>query len=596
MIELNKIIQGDTLAVLKTFPSDSIDCVITSPPYYGLRDYGTAKWEGGNNKECDHKIPDTEKDPKNPEAGSHISRFNKEFCYKCGAKRIDQQLGLEKTLDEYLDKMLAITSELKRVLKKTGTMFWNHGDSYGGASSYDPSGRQGFAKGKTHTMPKTLGIPEKSLLLQNFRLAQEMTTMVAKRIRLKADRAWLAAMIDGEGCIHIHKRANGRKNATYGIFLSVHNSDKRIIDRIVEITGLGGNIQITTKGRRKKLYRWNALSNNAREVLGDVYPDLVAKQEQARCALYCPSSGVEAQECLENIKALHHDLPTTREYPEPKKEIEERSPFILRNTIIWFKPNCMPSSAKDRFTVDYEPVFFFSKNKKYWFEQSFEPYAPASDVRYRQALRAGKSYNTKEPYRTNTPFAGAAKIKGDSPQYKRGIGSVQSRGEDADGLVVGGTNPSGRVKRSVWKIPTKPYSEAHFATFPPALIQPMVKAGCPEFICKKCGKTREVILEPSEEYKKLLGKGWTSHKTDMQTGMTVTSNKKASVCADYRKTGYTDCGCNAGFVGGVVLDPFMGSGTTALVARSLGRNYIGIELNSKYIELAEKRLSQQLLF
>ena len=85
--KLNQIIQGDTLEVLKTFSDECVDCVITSPPYYSLRDYG-----------------------------------------------VEGQLGLEKTLDEYLSKMLAITAELKRVLKKTGTLWWNHGDSYGTGS------------------------------------------------------------------------------------------------------------------------------------------------------------------------------------------------------------------------------------------------------------------------------------------------------------------------------------------------------------------------------------------------------------------------------------------------------------------------------
>ena len=68
------------------------------------------------------------------------------------------------------------------------------------------------------------------------------------------------------------------------------------------------------------------------------------------------------------------------------------------------------------------------------------------------------------------------------------------------------------------------------------------------------------------------------------------SKKKTSVYADYRKIGHTDCGCNIGFKGGVVLDPFMGSGTTAVVAKKLGRNYVGIELNPKYIEMAERRI------
>src|SRR5262245_66321642 len=79
----NKIICGDVVEVLKTLPDECVDCIVTSPPYYGLRDYG-----------------------------------------------VEGQVGLEKTLGEYLDKMLAITAELKRVLKGTGTMWWNHGDNY----------------------------------------------------------------------------------------------------------------------------------------------------------------------------------------------------------------------------------------------------------------------------------------------------------------------------------------------------------------------------------------------------------------------------------------------------------------------------------
>ena len=138
----------------------------------------------------------------------------------------------------------------------------------------------------------------------------------------------------------------------------------------------------------------------------------------------------------------------------------------------------MPSSAKDRFTVDFEYVFFFTKNKKYWFERQYENYAPASDVRYRQALRADKSYNSKEPYKKNTPYSG---------KYKRGQGSVASRGDDGDGLVVGGTNPSGRNKRTVWKIPTKPFKGAHFAVFPEELVETPIKAGCPE---------KGVVLDP----------------------------------------------------------------------------------------------------
>ena len=327
-MEYNKIICGDTLEVLKQLPDEFVDCVVTSPPYYGLRDYG-----------------------------------------------VDGQLGLEKNLNEYLDKMLLITGELKRVLKKSGTMWWNHGDSYGGLAHSDWSSSN----------------PE------------------------------------------IQKKY--QKNATMKDF-----AEQRL---------------------RK---------------------------------------GIEKCMLLQNYRLV-------------LKMIDEQQ-WILRNTIIWHKPNCMPSSVKDRFTVDYEPVFFFSKSKKYWFETQYESNETREFTARQDGARAKKfNYRIRDAIR-----------KEGQPQYKASNQEVKEYGLR---YAVRYNNPLGRGKRSVWKIATKPYSEAHFATFPPALIETPIKAGCPK--------------------------------------------------------------------GGLVLDPFMGSGTTAFVARSLGRNYLGIELNKEFIKLAEKRLIQNII-
>jgi DNA modification methylase len=160
--------------------------------------------------------------------------------------------------------------------------------------------------------------------------------------------------------------------------------------------------------------------------------------------------------------------------------------WILRNEIIWWKPNCIPTSVKDRFTSDFEKLFFFVKSRRYWFEPQYEPYADASEMRYRQALRARRSYATESPYRLNTPY-----------RYKSGQGAVQSRGSGPDHLVVGGDNPRGRNKRTVWRIPTRPFRGAHFAVFPPELIATPIRAGCPEFVCKKCGKPRTSGGDPN---------------------------------------------------------------------------------------------------
>ena len=171
--------------------------------------------------------------------------------------------------------------------------------------------------------------------------------------------------------------------------------------------------------------------------------------------------------------------------------------WTLRNEIIWHKPNCMPSSVKDRFTVDFEKIFFFVKSKKYNFETQREPHKEISLNRI------------KKPWHGHL-----------------------TKGHALGGLKNGDMSkmchPDGRNKRCVWTITTKSFKEAHFAVFPPELVETPIMAGCP-----KCG---------------------------------------------------------------IVLDPFFGAGTTGLVAKQLGRNYLGIELNPEYIKIANKRLAQEQLF
>jgi len=180
--------------------------------------------------------------------------------------------------------------------------------------------------------------------------------------------------------------------------------------------------------------------------------------------------------------------------------------WIQRNTIIWHKPSCMPSSAKDRFTVDFEYVFFFTKNKKYYFVQQFEAYTEATINRAK--------YGQKNSYKIDA-VRHANVIR---PDRSALINKSMAR-------IANGEN-KGRNKRTVWRINPQSFKDAHFAVFPEKLVEPMIKAGCPS--------------------------------------------------------------------AGAVLDPFVGSGTTALVARKLGRHYIGIDLNEDYVTMANKRLSEVL--
>lgn len=137
---------GDALEVLKTMPDQYVNCWVTSPPYWGLRDYGTATWEGGNS-DCDHLKPAAHgykpfetstlgpnKDGISENNASHRDEVKRqqfsETCKKCGAVRIDQQLGLEKTPEEYVAKMVEIFREARRVLRDDGTLWLNLGDTY----------------------------------------------------------------------------------------------------------------------------------------------------------------------------------------------------------------------------------------------------------------------------------------------------------------------------------------------------------------------------------------------------------------------------------------------------------------------------------
>jgi DNA modification methylase len=303
------ILLGDVLDQLATLPDESIQCVITSPPYYGLRDYGTATWEGGS-PDCDHQgKPMATKASINKNCGTGedvknaASReFFKDICGKCGAKRIDKQIGLEATPQEYLAKMTLVFREIRRVLRKDGTAWVNMGDSYSSGST--PQGKNGQM----------------------------------------ADRSVSSARIS-----------------------------RPPIGQPKQLMGMP----------------W-------------------------RLALALQDDG-----------------------------------WILRQDIIWAKPNPMPESVTDRCTKSHEYIFLLSKSLKYYCSEDGmkEPAAPSSKVRLSQNIK-GQEGSHRVPGKTN----GTMKAVGD--------------GEN-------------RNRRSVWTVPTCPYEGAHYATFPPELIRPMVLAGCP---------------------------------------------------------------------------------------------------------------------
>src|SRR5208282_553230 len=125
-----QILTGDCMNVLPALEAQSVQCCVTSPPYWGLRDYGTAAWEGGD-AGCDHKrFNGYTSGLQGSKESTYNGKFEKLVCGKCGARRIDSQLGLESTPEEYLAKMVAVFRQVWRVLRNDGTICVNMGDCY----------------------------------------------------------------------------------------------------------------------------------------------------------------------------------------------------------------------------------------------------------------------------------------------------------------------------------------------------------------------------------------------------------------------------------------------------------------------------------
>ena len=252
--------------------------------------------------------------------------------------------------------------------------------------------------------------------------------------------------------------------------------------------------------------------------------------------------------------------------------------WILRSEIIWHKPNPMPESATDRPTCGHEKLFLFSKQPRYFYDSV--------------AVRTGLSESTVErfgptgnPNGRNGQFEDGTKpdtvFSGKRPKW---VGPNPDRNDGGRGHVA----PEGSANlRNVWKIPTQGYKGAHFATFPPALVEPCIKAGTSETgCCAECGAPWVRVVEKSGGR---TGQSWHDHDDDLGRG------QRGAVSAPGYKVetrGWqAGCDCDAAIVPCTVLDPFGGAGTTALAANRLQRDAVLIEISPEYAEMARQRLA-----
>lgn len=597
----NTILVGDVLEKLKELPDESIDCCVTSPPYWGLRDYGTAKWEGGS-EGCDHSAAkeksrydyslDSSPIQDGDRKGTDAPKW-KNICPSCGARKVDAQIGLEKTPEEYVAKLVAVFREVRRVLKKEGTLWLNLGDSYSGSMSTDKaivnmeslSGKSGGQTEGYRKEPRgnVQGLKPKDLVGIPWAVAKALQTpFYTGQIKNEKDRVWLAAMIDAEGtiCGFTHKRRDNDEIRN-GIHITVTNSNVALLDncfRIWPTTREEHNQHGDGHFGNLPTWRWivHGIEQKS-QLLAELYPYLIGKKKQALLAWNFleiskvtrgRNKGNEGQSNREKytwivnaLSRLNHlesvDIPSWCK--EPPIMYEEG--FYLRQDIIWAKPNPMPESVTDRPTKAHEYIFLLAKSQHYFFDQ--------------EAVRekASGTYEwSEQPYK---------------------CGDLRIHHNTSGAKMV--SEVGNRNIRSVWTITTQPYPEAHFATFPEALPERCIKAGTSlKGVCPKCGKAWERVTEQETRYDHTTtqpGKSKLGPYAAQTGDGEGTHDIRHGVYSDVKTLGWQPtCKCNKPPIPAIVLDPFCGSGTTLKVAQDLGRRWLGIELKPDYVTLAYKRI------
>jgi DNA modification methylase len=259
--------------------------------------------------------------------------------------------------------------------------------------------------------------------------------------------------------------------------------------------------------------------------------------------------------------------------------------WYLRQDIIWNKPNPMPESVTDRCTKSHEYIFLLSKQPKYFYDIDAIR-IPVKDSTVQKIKACGPGRTPRSGIDSRGGNQGST--HGIKAYSHRGTGDKKLTGHsgnfDADGNLIGGGMAN---KKSVWTVTTKPTKDNHFASYPEDLISDCIKAGSSERgCCSICGSPWIRVIE--KEYK--VHEKWYGERQSVRNSRGKAGNAYHEVVGlktlDWKPT----CECASEIMPSVIFDPFMGTGTTAVVARKLNRNFIGCEVNPEYIDIAEKKL------
>ena len=210
--------------------------------------------------------------------------------------------------------------------------------------------------------------------------------------------------------------------------------------------------------------------------------------------------------------------------------------WTIRNKIVWAKTNTVPSSVQDRLTASHEVIYLLTRSPRYYFD--------LDETRIPHVSRS--------PRRSPRPATRVEKAgRGPNTHSDRGLVNLRASGR------VG--HPLGKNPGDVWAMSVSNFRSSHIATYPEALVRRMILAGSPRLRCSHCRApwTRQLVRRGNHAH---------------------------------RRPPRPNCTCDAPAEPGLVLDPFIGSGTTAVVAARTGRDWLGIEINPQYVEIAEQRI------